>query len=148
MIGDSLQLRVWGRVRQECEWSLEGLRVLPRSGSSIAVRDKASRGRSLRDFTGVSTRELLSRIELAADAAYAMVHGNDDYSICLPLSRFAGAGALLADACDSVTLNPEQGAPLRLLVPDVGLWNSVKCVRGIEFLAKPWPDFRPKKHSR
>jgi DMSO/TMAO reductase YedYZ molybdopterin-dependent catalytic subunit len=42
---------------------------------------------------------------------------------------------LLATHHDGEPLTPEHGYPLRLIVPQLYAWKSVKWVRGLEFLA-------------
>jgi DMSO/TMAO reductase YedYZ molybdopterin-dependent catalytic subunit len=48
---------------------------------------------------------------------------------------------LLATHHDGQPLSPDHGYPLRLIVPHLYAWKSVKWVRGIEFLDQDAPGF-------
>ena len=51
-----------------------------------------------------------------------------------PIEDLTGGKAWLAYKFDGRPLEPEHGAPARLLVPHLYLWKSAKWVRGIRLL--------------
>ena len=97
-------------------------------------------------WEGVSTSELFERIELAEEAKFVMVHAEFGYTANFTRDEFFDTDCLFALARNGADLKPEEGAPLRLVVPKKFGWKSVKWVRGIEFLTEEragfWEDCR------
>jgi DMSO/TMAO reductase YedYZ molybdopterin-dependent catalytic subunit len=92
-------------------------------------------------WEGVPTRELLRHVTPAPAARFVMVHAEYGYSANLPLDDFLAADSLFALAHDGRPLAPEAGHPVRLVVPRLFSWKSVKWVRGIEFMSDDRPGF-------
>lgn len=132
-------MRVWGQVERETTWSWDEFSRLP-SVERIA-EPLCGAGRQLEGarWTGVQTRELLSRTRLRPSATFVMVHAYGGHSTGLSLHSFGSADALFAWGLDGRPLTPERGWPLRLVVPGSGAPQSVKWVNGLEFLNKNWP---------
>ena len=74
-------------------------------------------------------------------ARFVMVHAEYGFSSNLPADDFFADDALLATHHNGEPLTPEQGAPVRLVVPRLYAYKSVKWVRGIEFMADDRPGF-------
>jgi DMSO/TMAO reductase YedYZ molybdopterin-dependent catalytic subunit len=136
------RLRVWGQVEEELNWTWEEFERLPRAERQADLR--CNEGWSLvgKRWSGVLTREILSRVRLKPDASFVMVHAHGGYRASFSLYSFAAPGALFADRCDGITLDAEHGWPLRLIMPDTPASQSVKWVSGLEFLNKEWPGTR------
>jgi DMSO/TMAO reductase YedYZ molybdopterin-dependent catalytic subunit len=85
-------------------------------------------------WTGVLAVDLLSRFPPSPAATHAMVWADFGYSANLRIADFAAEHTILATHCDGARLTPEHGFPLRLAVPHLYAWKSVKWVRAIEYL--------------
>ena len=85
-------------------------------------------------WEGVLFREVLSLVKLQPGAGFALVHGEQGYTANVPLPDLDRENVLFATHHDGQPLAPEHGYPLRLIVPHLYAWKSVKWVRGIEFL--------------
>jgi DMSO/TMAO reductase YedYZ molybdopterin-dependent catalytic subunit len=85
-------------------------------------------------WSGVSAADLLSVAPPAAAATHVMVWANFGYGANLPLDAFAAPDTMLATRRDGRELRPEQGFPVRLVVPSRYGWKSVKWVRAIEYM--------------
>ncbi|MGD2052294.1 MAG: molybdopterin-dependent oxidoreductase, partial [Acidimicrobiia bacterium] len=59
----------------------------------------------------------------------------------LPVDDFVRDGNLFATRYGGAPLEPEHGWPLRLVVPHLYFWKSVKWVRGFTVLAADEPGF-------
>jgi DMSO/TMAO reductase YedYZ molybdopterin-dependent catalytic subunit len=92
-------------------------------------------------WRGVSTRTLLELARPLPPARYVLVHGEQGYTANLPLADFLADHVLLATHHESQPLTAEHGGPLRLIVPHLYAWKSVKWVRGIELLDHDVPGF-------
>jgi DMSO/TMAO reductase YedYZ molybdopterin-dependent catalytic subunit len=87
-----------------------------------------------REWSGVRTRSLLEAVPPSADVTHVMVWAEYGYSANMTLADFAADGSILATHCDGEPLTPEHGWPLRLVVPHLYAWKSVKWVRAVEYL--------------
>jgi DMSO/TMAO reductase YedYZ molybdopterin-dependent catalytic subunit len=86
-------------------------------------------------WSGVAVADLLARIRPAQTATHVMVWANYGYGANLPLEAFGAPDTLLATHREGHELKPDQGHPIRLVVPSRYGWKSVKWVREIEYLA-------------
>ena len=92
-------------------------------------------------WDGVAFRELLGRVHPKPEAAYVLVHAEQGYTANVPLADLDREEVLLATHHDGEPLTAEHGYPLRLIVPHLYAWKSVKWVRSLEFLDHDTPGF-------
>jgi DMSO/TMAO reductase YedYZ molybdopterin-dependent catalytic subunit len=157
------RLRIAGRVDRPFEIGLEELRRLP----SLTVRvtlECAGNGRaqisprypsvpwveegvSTAEWTGVPLRALLERAGLRPEARDVVFRGADrglDRGVEHDFARSLSPGdamceeVLLAYAMNGAPLPPQHGAPLRLVVPRWYGMASVKWLREIEVIDRPF----------
>jgi DMSO/TMAO reductase YedYZ molybdopterin-dependent catalytic subunit len=85
-------------------------------------------------WAGVAAAEIL-RLAPPADAVtHLMIWADYGYSANVRIDDFLADSTLLATHLGGVPLTPEHGYPLRLVVPSLYAWKSVKWVRAIEYL--------------
>jgi len=75
------------------------------------------------------------------EARFAMVRGENGYTANLPLEDLMKPATIFAFKHDGEPLSAEHGYPVRLIVPHLYLWKSVKWVRGFELTAQDEPGF-------
>ncbi len=75
------------------------------------------------------------------EARFAMVRGENGYTANLPLEDLMKPTTIFAFRHDGEPLSAEHGYPVRLIVPHLYLWKSVKWVRGFELTAEDAPGF-------
>ena len=92
-------------------------------------------------WEGVPFTEVAKLAGIKPEARYVMVHAEQGYTSNVPLADLLRPQTLFALKHDGAALSPEHGFPLRLVVPHLYAWKSVKWVRGIEFLAADAPGF-------
>ncbi len=92
-------------------------------------------------WEGVPFREVLKLAQPKPEARYVMVHAEQGFSANLPLADLDRLEVLFAYKHDGELLAPEHGYPLRLVVPHLYAWKSVKWVRGLEFMDRDAPGF-------
>jgi DMSO/TMAO reductase YedYZ molybdopterin-dependent catalytic subunit len=85
-------------------------------------------------WRGVPAAEILRRFPPAAAVTHVMIWAEFGYSANIRISDFAADQTLLATHRDCQALSPEHGYPLRLVVPHLYAWKSVKWVRALEYL--------------
>jgi DMSO/TMAO reductase YedYZ molybdopterin-dependent catalytic subunit len=92
-------------------------------------------------WEGVAVRDILARVRLKPEATHVLIHAEHGFTANLALSDFDREDNLFAYKHDGMELEPEHGWPLRLVVPHLYFWKSVKWVRGLEFLNHDVPGF-------
>jgi DMSO/TMAO reductase YedYZ molybdopterin-dependent catalytic subunit len=92
-------------------------------------------------WDGVACKELLARVRPRPEAAYVLVHAEQGFTANVPLADLDREEVLLATHHDGEPLTADHGFPLRLIVPHLYAWKSVKWVRGFEFLDHDQPGF-------
>jgi DMSO/TMAO reductase YedYZ molybdopterin-dependent catalytic subunit len=92
-------------------------------------------------WDGVAFRDLLVRVHPKPEAAYVLVHAEQGYTANVPLADLDREEVLLATHHDGEPLSGDHGYPVRLIVPHLYAWKSVKWLRGLEFLDHDTPGF-------
>ncbi|MEY9213069.1 molybdopterin-dependent oxidoreductase [Thermobifida halotolerans] len=85
-------------------------------------------------WRGVAAATLVELAPPAEDATHVMVWAEYGYSANLRMDDFLRPDVLLATHRDGERLSPKHGHPVRLVVPHLYGWKSVKWVRAIEYL--------------
>jgi DMSO/TMAO reductase YedYZ molybdopterin-dependent catalytic subunit len=89
-----------------------------------------------RPFRSLWEEVIVPRGRPHADVAYLRVRGLDGYAATIPLEEALRAESFLADRLDGQPLG-EHGAPLRLVLPQLYGYKSVKHVCQIEVTVSP-----------
>jgi DMSO/TMAO reductase YedYZ molybdopterin-dependent catalytic subunit len=85
-------------------------------------------------WAGVKAAYVLGLASPKSGAGHVLVHGEHGYTANVPLSAMLQGDALLAWRHNGKDLEPKHGWPLRLVVPSLYAWKSVKWVRAFEVL--------------
>src|SRR5690625_3579160 len=129
-------LRVYGFTQSlgEFRWTWPEFDALPRT-ECVADFHCVTRF-TLRDvhWCGVSSEALVELAPPDPSATHVMVWAEYGYSANMRLDDFLARGVLLATHRDGERLTPEYGYPVRLVVPHLYGWKSVKWVRAVEYL--------------
>jgi DMSO/TMAO reductase YedYZ molybdopterin-dependent catalytic subunit len=92
-------------------------------------------------FEGVPFTEVMKLVTPKPEARFAMVRGERGYTANLPLEDLMKPATIFAFKHDGEPLSAEHGYPVRLIVPHLYLWKSVKWVCGFELTAQDEPGF-------
>ncbi len=89
---------------------------------------------SIRDcvWEGIPFSVLSEKAGVRDKAGFAFARCLDGYTTVIPMENMTDA--FLALRLNSEKLSPEQGAPLRLVVPTLYGWKSAKWLAGLEIL--------------
>jgi DMSO/TMAO reductase YedYZ molybdopterin-dependent catalytic subunit len=162
------RLAVEGAVEHPAEWTIDDLAALPER-TVFATVECAGNGRSFlqpyahgvqwgagaighAEWTGVPLRLVLEQSGLASGAVEVLFEGADrgseadhpqpmHFARSLPLAKALDGDTLLALRMNGEPLEPAHGAPLRLLVPGWYGVASVKWLRRIEVLQRPFAGY-------
>jgi len=126
--------RAYGLVEAPLGWTWNEFNALPRISRTSDFHCVTRWSRFDNEWQGVAFREVLGRIRLRLNASHVLVHAEQGFTANVPLADLDTEHVLFATHHDGQPLSPDHGYPLRLIVPHLYAWKSVKWVRGIEFL--------------
>ena len=133
--------RIDGLVATTRTWTWDDVRRLPRSvyeGDIHCVTTWSKLGTS---FGGVSLDTLLAEAGPLPDATHVVAWSSTGYTTNLPLEHVTGGKAWLVWEHEGAPLPVPHGGPVRLLVPHLYFWKSVKWVGGLRLLDHDEPGF-------
>lgn len=133
--------RVAGLVEKPVRLSWEEFNRLPQKEVVADMHCVTRWSRFDNCWEGVLFTEVIALVALAPGARCVMVHAEQGFTANLPLEDLMRPTTLFALKHDGAPLPPEHGYPLRLVVPHLYAWKSVKWVRGIELRATDAPGF-------
>jgi DMSO/TMAO reductase YedYZ molybdopterin-dependent catalytic subunit len=85
-------------------------------------------------WRGVPVSEVLDRAGALPDVTHVMAYSDGGYTTNMPLEVARDDDVLLAHTYAGEPLEPDHGAPLRLLVPKRYFWKSAKFLRKLELM--------------
>ncbi len=133
--------RVYGTVERPIRLTWTELNQQPKCQTTSDFHCVTRWSRFDNHWTGVLASRILKLAGIKLEARFVLVHAEQGYTANLPLEDLLRGGVILATHHDGQTLSAEHGYPLRLIVPHLYAWKSVKWVRGFEVLEKNVPGF-------
>ena len=125
---------ITGDVDAPRQWSWEEFLALPSETITTDIHCVTRWSKLDTVWEGVSVDTLLEGVDTSAEYVLAFCDGG--YTTNLPLEDVTDGKAWVALSYDGEPLEPEHGAPARLLVPHLYLWKSAKWIRGLQLLAE------------
>jgi DMSO/TMAO reductase YedYZ molybdopterin-dependent catalytic subunit len=133
--------RITGLVERPMRFTWEGFSRLPMKEVVADMHCVTRWSRFDVRWEGVPFSEVMKRSGAKPEAKFVMVLAEQGYTSNVPLADLMRPTTLFALKHNGEPLPPEHGYPVRLVVPNLYAWKSVKWVRGIEFLAEDQPGF-------
>jgi len=127
-------LRVYGLVEVPLKLSWDEFNALPRAEHTSDFHCVTRWSRFDNRWNGVLFREVMCRARPKPSATYVLVHAEQGFTANVPLADLDREDVLLATHHDGEPLTPDHGYPMRLIVPHLYAWKSVKWLRALEFL--------------
>jgi DMSO/TMAO reductase YedYZ molybdopterin-dependent catalytic subunit len=138
---DRWDFRVYGLVEVSLSLSWAEFNALPKFEHNSDFHCVTRWSRFDNRWNGVAFREILRRVRPLPTAKFILIHAEQGYTANVPLADLDQDEVLLATHHDGEPLSGDHGYPLRLIVPHLYAWKSVKWVRGLEFLDHDAPGF-------
>lgn len=138
---DRWDFQVDGLVEAPVSWSFEEMASLPRIERLCDIHCVTKWSKFDTLWEGIAVTEVLSRVEVLPQATHVMVIAEHGFTSNLPLADFDRPENLFALRYDGADLTPDHGWPMRLVVPHLYFWKSVKWVRGLRFMDGDQPGF-------
>ena len=128
--------RVYGAVEEPARWNWIAFNKLPRSTMTSDFHCVTRWSRFDNHWQGVRVVDLLELGRIKPGAKFVLVHAEQGYTANVPLEDMMRENVLLATHHDGEPLTADHGYPVRLVVPHLYGWKSVKWVRGFEMLER------------
>lgn len=132
---------IGGLVERPVSLTWDDFTALPRGKRHNDIHCVTRWSKLDNDWEGVAVREVLKLVTPQPAASHVLVQAEQGFTANLALSDFDREENLFALKHDGEDLTAEHGWPLRLVVPHLYFWKSVKWVRGLEFLDHDEPGF-------
>ncbi|MGW4290324.1 sulfite oxidase-like oxidoreductase [Streptomyces sp. NPDC004673] len=133
--------RVDGLVDRPHTWNWDEAHALPGSVYEGDVHCVTGWSKFGVRFGGVSLDTFLAVARPHVSATHVLARSHTGYTANLPLADLTGGRAWLAWDQGGVPLAPEHGGPVRLVVPHLYFWKSVKWIAGLTLLDHDEPGF-------
>lgn len=134
-------LRVFGEVDREVTFSYADLLKMRQTDVTCDIHCVTRWSRFDNTFTGVLFTDFLKESGIQIKSEYVMLHGDNDYTSNIALKDLMKENVLIAHSFEGKPLVPKHGWPIRLVVPHLYFWKSVKWLRGFEFIDENSPGF-------
>jgi DMSO/TMAO reductase YedYZ molybdopterin-dependent catalytic subunit len=128
-------LTVFGEVERELRLTWDELRALPHKEVVTDIHCVTRWSKLDTKWIGVPVGEVLDRAGVKPAGAHVMAYSDGGYTTNIPLDTLVDDDVLLAHTYDGQALEPDHGAPLRLLVPKRYFWKSAKFLRKLEVMS-------------
>jgi DMSO/TMAO reductase YedYZ molybdopterin-dependent catalytic subunit len=133
--------RMTGQVEKPIRLSWEGFTRLPQKEVTADMHCVTRWSRFDVRWKGVPFTEVAKLAVVKHEAKFAMIHAEHGFTANVPLEDLMRPTTLFALEHNGERLPPDHGYPVRLVVPHLYAWKSVKWVRGVEFMDHDAPGF-------
>lgn len=133
--------KIEGMVVDRVTMALDDIKAMPTVDLTYDIHCVTKWTKLNTTWTGVRTGDLVSKAEVKPGATHVVVLAEHGFTANLPVDDFLAADNLFTWIYDGQELELEHGWPLRLVVPHLYFWKSVKWVRGLRFVDADEPGF-------
>ncbi|MGB7472183.1 MAG: sulfite oxidase-like oxidoreductase, partial [Candidatus Acidiferrum sp.] len=126
--------QISGEVEEAKRLTWDEFRALPQSETASDFHCVTRWSRLDNRWKGVLFTDVLKLVQPKPEAKFALILAEEGYTANVPLADLLRPNVLFAFEHDGEPLAAEHGGPLRLIVPHLYAWKSVKWVRGFMLL--------------
>jgi DMSO/TMAO reductase YedYZ molybdopterin-dependent catalytic subunit len=130
-----------GLVENPVRLSWDDISAMPQTTMTADIHCVTKWSKFDTRWEGVSVDDLMDLVKPLPEAHHVMVNAYHGFTANLPLVDFVADNNVFAHTYEGVRLDPDHGYPLRLVVPHLYFWKSVKWVRGFTLIADEEPGF-------
>jgi DMSO/TMAO reductase YedYZ molybdopterin-dependent catalytic subunit len=132
----SWDFSVFGEVENPVKLTWDELMALPQREVTTDIHCVTRWSKLDTVWRGVPVSELLDRARVKPSGTHALAYSDGGYTTNVPLAALYDDDVLLAHTYAGEPLEPDHGAPLRLLVPRRYFWKSAKFLRKLEVMTE------------
>jgi DMSO/TMAO reductase YedYZ molybdopterin-dependent catalytic subunit len=133
--------RVEGLAGEPVSWSYQDMLDMPQTEQTFDIHCVTKWSKLDTTWRGVAVTEVMSRLDPLPGSSHVLVLAEQGFTANIPIADFTRPENLFAHTFGGEPLEPDHGWPLRLVVPHLYFWKSVKWVRGLRFLDHDTPGF-------
>jgi DMSO/TMAO reductase YedYZ molybdopterin-dependent catalytic subunit len=138
---DTWDFKIGGLVTEERSLTWDQFRALPSQSFTFDIHCVTKWSKLDTQWTGVPVRAVWDLIDAPVSASHILVNAYHGFTANLPIDDFLREENLFAYEYGGEPLEADHGYPLRLVVPHLYFWKSVKWVRGFTVLDDDQPGF-------
>jgi DMSO/TMAO reductase YedYZ molybdopterin-dependent catalytic subunit len=127
---------VFGEVEEPVTLGWDELMALPQKEVTTDIHCVTRWSKLDTVWRGVPVREVLDRARVKPTGTHVLAYSDGGYTTNIPLQSLYDDDVLLAHTYGGEPLEPDHGAPLRLLVPKRYFWKSAKFLRKLEVMTE------------
>ncbi len=133
--GKDWDVTVDGLVKNPQKWTWDEFKNLAKTEQVSDLHCVTTWSLLDQKFGGLSFKRLLEIVQPLPEAEYVTFEAESGYTTAIPLKEgyLLENDVLLAYEHENEPLEADHGGPLRLLVPQLYLWKSVKWLKKISF---------------
>lgn len=133
--------KVDGLVGEDLRWTWEEFMSLPSRTMTADIHCVTKWSKLDTEWRGVPVTAVWELLAPLPGATHVLVNAYHGFTANLPVEDFLREPNLFAFEYGGRALDDEHGYPLRLVVPHLYFWKSVKWVRGFTVLGADQPGF-------
>jgi len=126
--------KISGQVAAPLKLSWKEFRALPQTEVTSDFHCVTRWSRLNNTWKGVLFTEVLKLVKPRSEVKHVLVLAEEGYTANIPLEDLQRRNVVFAFDHDGVPLTAEHGGPVRLIVPHLYAWKSVKWARGFMLL--------------
>ena len=130
-----------GLVGDEKRWSWDDVRAMPTERLTADIHCVTKWSKLDTEWEGVPMAHIWEQLDVDDAATHALVGAYHGFSANIPIQDLLQPGNMLAHTYGGEPLELDHGYPLRLVIPHLYFWKSVKWVRSISLLDHDEPGF-------
>ncbi len=138
---DTWRFTIDGLVDGARRWTWAELAAMPTQPLTADIHCVTKWSKLDTSWEGVPVADVWDQIDPHPSATHVLVGAYHGFTANLPIDDLLRPGNLLAHTFDGQPLEPEHGWPLRLVVPHLYFWKSVKWVTGFTLIDRDRPGF-------
>jgi DMSO/TMAO reductase YedYZ molybdopterin-dependent catalytic subunit len=135
------RLDIDGAVENRISLTLDKFMALQRIDSTSDIHCVTQWSRYDNRWKGVAAQTLLGIIRPMPEARHIRFHSYDGYTSNVRLAQFDQPDVFLVDEWEGKPLSRAHGGPVRVVLPRLYFWKSVKWLRRVEFTISDHPGF-------
>ena len=129
---EAWNLKIYGLVESPLKLTWSEFNALPKIKTTSDFHCVTRWSRFDNNWNGVPMQEVLRRVNPKPNSSHVLIHAEQGFTANVPLADLNRPEVLLATHHDGQPLTADHGYPLRLIVPHLYAWKSVKWLRGLE----------------
>ncbi len=130
-----------GLVATPRRWTWDEFRSMPAATLTADIHCVTKWTKLDTTWEGVPVRDVWEQLDADPSATHVLINAYHGFTANLPIEDFLREGNLFAHTYAGEALELEHGYPLRLVVPHLYFWKSVKWVRGFTVMDHDEPGF-------